>query len=202
MNINRLITILATIIVMGTFSFGQGNNKMTDYLHLPGPIEFDKKTYNLSWTSHPTGNYYKQEYIPAGQTPDKFKNMILVEVLTGNMKISDAAGSKLAELKKMKETNPHVYYETYDNPTTGEFMIDFLLTANAADGKINIAERNIYRYKQVVPRNGQSGIFLFGLSLRSYGEAASSFIAASKANKKTLVDQVARFKLPEIKISR
>ncbi|MES1222260.1 MAG: hypothetical protein ABUT20_42585, partial [Bacteroidota bacterium] len=169
---------------------------------IPGPVMFDKKNYNLSWTSHPSPAYYKHEYLPAGENADKFKTMLMIEVVTGNLNIKDIAAAKVEELKKMKETNPVVNYETFDNPKTGEYMIDFLLTANTPQGKISIAERNVYRYKSITDASGQKAILLFGVSNRSYGEAATSFIASLKGNRKTLVDQVAKFDIPAVKLTR
>jgi hypothetical protein len=173
---------------------------MTDYLNVPGPVVFDKKSYNLSWTSHPSANYYKHEYIMPGDNVDKFKAMILIDVLTGSLKLKDIVAAKVAELKKMKETNPVVNYETFDNPKSGEYMLDFLLTANGADGKISIAERNVYRYKTFTDKSGKTGVVLFGVSTRSYGVDVTAFLTSLKTTKKDLVNKVAEYKIPAIQI--
>ncbi|MEO6637530.1 MAG: hypothetical protein ABIN25_04595, partial [Ginsengibacter sp.] len=86
------------------------------------------------------------------------------------------------------------------NPKTGEYLIDFLLSANGADGSMNIVERNVYRYKSFTDKAGKAGVQLFGVSTRSYGADIDKFFAALKANRKDLINKVAQFKLPEIKI--
>ena len=196
----RIILIIMTAIFFSAASSGQAK-KATDYLGIPGPISFDKKSYNLSWSSHPSAAYYKQEYIPAGESADQFRTMILIDVITGNVNIKDVAAAKIAELKKMKETNPVINYESFDNPTTGEYMIDFLLTANTPEGKRSIAERNVYRYKTVTGKSGGKAILLFGISTRSYGDETVSFISSLKTTRKTLVTQVAQFTIPAVTIS-
>ena len=196
----RFALTLSTVIVVSTFSLSQSGKKMTDYLNIPGPVVFDAISYNLSWSSHPSANFYKQEYIPKGESAEKFRTMLLVDVVTGNLNVHDAAGAKVSELKKIKETNPLAYYETFDNPKTGEYMIDFLLTANTPDGKVSIAERNIYRYKSITDASGRKAILLFGVSTRSYGDGATGFIGALKTTRKDLVNKVAQFTLPAIKV--
>lgn len=178
----------------------QAQKTPSDYVHVPGPIVFDNKAFSLSWSSHPATNFYKQEYIVKGDNPDQFKTMLMTDVVTGGSAIKDVVDAKLAELKKMKEANPVVNYEVISNPKTGEYMIDFLLSANDANGNRNIVERNVYRYRAFTDKAGQTSVQLFGVSNRSYGAGINKFLVALKANRKELVNKVAKFKLPEVKI--
>jgi hypothetical protein len=91
-----------------------------------------------------------------------------------------------------------INYESIANPSTGEYMLDFLLTANGTDGNMAIAERNVYRYKTITTKSGQKGVLLFGVSTRSYGTAITSFIGSLKSTRKELITKVAQFKMPEI----
>jgi hypothetical protein len=205
MNVFRMLPVLLLAGILSITTQGQTNKVMHDYLNIPGPIVLDKKSYNLSWSSHPSANFYKQEYIQKGDNPEKFKEMILVDVITGNPDshrdaIKEVVAAKIAGLKKMKESNPAVNYETFDNSKAGEYMIDFLLTANAADGKMSIAERNIYRYKTFTDQSGKTGILLFGVSTRSYGANIPTFFASLKTNKSDLLNHVAQYKIPPVKI--
>ena len=94
-----------------------------------------------------------------------------------------------------------VNYESFENPKTGEVMIDFLLTQGTDDGKsISIAERNVYRYMPFIGKSGQKGIVLFGVSTRSYGNNIDGFLVSLKSTRKELVNKVAQFKFPELKI--
>jgi len=199
---------LPVLLLAGLLSIttqGQTNKVMHDYLNIPGPIVLDKKSYNLSWSSHPAANFYKQEYIQKGDNPEKFKEMILVDVIISSPDshrdgIKEVVAAKIAELKKIKESNPAVNYETFDNSKAGEYMIDFLLTANAADGKMSIVERNVYRYKTFTDQSGKTGILLFGISTRNYGENIPAFFSSLKTNKSNLLNQVAQYKIPSVKI--
>lgn len=193
--------LVVSALALSTVLSGQTKKTVTDYLGLPGPIIFDSKTYKLAWASHPASNYYKQEYIVAGDNLDRFNTMVMVELVTGDIKIKDAAAAKLAELKKMKASNPMVNYESFENPATGEYMIDFLLSQNTADGKaISIVERNVYRYLPFKGKNGEQGIVLFAVSTRSYGDKINSFLTSLKAKKSELVNKVAAYKLAGLRI--
>ena len=199
MTFKHKITTVLLGLLMTTFSFGQ--TKPTEYLGVAGQISFDKILYNLTWTSHPADNYYKQEYLEKGDTIEKFKKLILLEVLTGKTKLKDVVATKVAELKKMKASNPVVNYETFEKD--GEVMLDFLLSENTADGKyLSIVERNVYRYKSVVDKNGQKCVLLFGVSERAYGDDIDKFFPNLKAHRFDLINLVGAFDLPEITITK
>ena len=200
MNLPKLTSFAMTLCAAMSLH-GQSNKAVVNYLK-PAAITFNNTAYNLSWSSHPSGNYYKHEYLPKGQNADKFKSMILLELVTGNVQIKDIVSAKLKELAAMKAANPIVNYESFDNPTTGEYMIDFLLSANSADGKtIMVIERNVYRYKKFTDKSGKTGVLLFGVSTREYGNNSTAFLTSLKQHKKELVNTLAKFTIPEIVIS-
>ncbi len=181
-------------------SFGQ-SNKPSDYLAIGGTILFDKGSYNLAWTSHPANNYYKQEYLANGDTIEKYKKLILVEVLTGKVMLNAVVAAKVGELNRMKATNPVVNYETLEKD--GEVMLDFLISENTPDGKyLNVIERNVYRYKTVVDKKGQSCVLLFGVSERAYGNDIDNFLSNLKDSRYDLLNSVGAFSLPAIQVAK
>ncbi|HEY8657741.1 MAG TPA: hypothetical protein VIL78_01815 [Hanamia sp.] len=199
MNIKHIFSVCLTGFVMTTSVYAQTDKSSTDYLSVPGPISFEKTDYNLVWTSHPLDNYYKQEYIERGDSVEKFKTLILLDLITGNTKIKDVVAIKIAELKKLKKTNPVVQFEVFENK--GEYMLDFLVSENTPDGKlVSIVERNVYRYKTIVDNSGKKGVLLFGVSERSYGDDIDNFFAKLKTNRDDLINEVGTFKIPDITI--
>src|SRR5262249_39306067 len=121
MRIHAMIVSIAILLLASLTAFAQ---QPKDYLSVPGPVTFDKASYALSWTSHPTANYYKQEYLPAGEKADHYRQMLMLEVLTDAPELKDIVAGKMAELKTMKETNPVVNYQVMEKD--GEYMLDFL----------------------------------------------------------------------------
>ena len=198
---NQLSTLLA-VCIFSIVSYGQKNKATTDYLNVPGPIAFDQKSYNLSWTSHPADNFYKQEYLTKGDNADRFISMVLLDVITGDVNIRDIVASKVAELKKLKETNPVINYETLDNPKTGQYMIDFLISENAPNGGPGIVERNVYRYQTFADKLGHKGVVLFGISTRSYGGDINKFFASLKLTRNGLINKISKYPIPEIIIKK
>ena len=197
---NRPAFLLAIMMLMSVNSFGQTNKPVTDYLSVPGPIVFDTKSFYLNWSSHPTASFYKQEYIPKGEQANEYKTMLLMDVMTGGATVKAAVAQKLAELKQLKAANPLVNYSSVNNPKSGEYMIDFVLTANTPNGSVNIVERNVYRYKTFVDKAGHKGVVLFGISSRAYGAGVAPFFASLKSTQNDLVKKVNLFKIPEINI--
>lgn len=194
--------ILCLAVILSVNSFSQTTNSPVDYLNVPGPISFNNASYYLSWTSHPSATYYKQEYLVKGDIAEKFKTMLLLEVLTGSTNVKGIADSKVAELKNMKITNPVVTYDLTTNATTGDYFLDFVVSDNGPDGKINIVERNIYHYTTFTDKAGKKGILLFGVSVRSYGNETGKFLAALKTNKTDLLTKVKQFSIPLITIKQ
>ena len=171
----------------------------TDYLGIKGSLSFQKKAYNLAWSSHPASGYYKQEYLQKDDNLSGFKSMMLLEVLSGSAKLADVVATKVNELKGLKKTNPMVQFELLNNEKTGEYLLDFLLSANAPDGSPSIVERNVYRYKTITDKNGKAGILLFGISSRAYCKDINPFLKELKTTKAVLVNDVLRFILPAVR---
>ena len=179
-------------------SFGQNNQKPIDRLGVAGPVKFDNKAYNLSWSSHPSANYYKQEYMQAGEDVNRYKSMVMVEAAKGSVTPKAAMDGKIAELKEMGFTNPFISYENFALAEKGEYILDFVVTQNSADNKSAIiAERNVYRYRSL-PNNG--GVMLFAVSVRTYGLDTKAFLANLKTGRNVLVDKVKNFSFPDIKV--
>ena len=196
----QIIFILLITLIMPVVIKAQTNKPATNYLNVNGPIVFENKSFNLNWSSHPSANFYKQEYLSKGEDANKYKMMLMVDVIAGETNLKNVVSAKVAELKKMKEGNPMVNYEIIQNPKTGEYLLDFLLTANAADGTTSIVERNIYRYKTFTGKAGNKGVLLFAVSSRAYAKEVNNFFIALKANRKVLINEVVQFKMPEISI--
>ena len=88
---------------------------VVDRLSLPASIEFNGETYRLSWSSHPTPAYYKQEYLPAGQTSERFQRMVLIEATVGGVDINGAVTAQVNMLNKRKSADPTVNFAVSKN---------------------------------------------------------------------------------------
>ena len=125
--------VLLTVITFSNIAFVQKNKTATDYLNVPGPLLFQNKAFNLNWISHPSVNFYKQEYLTKGEDANQYKMMLMIDVIAGETNPKNIVSAKVTDLKQMKAGNPMVNYEIIKNPKIGEYLLDFLLTANAAD---------------------------------------------------------------------
>lgn len=154
--------------------------EVTDFLGVPGPIAFDGKSYQLVWTSQPSQNYTKQEYVPAGQRVESYDQMLLVELATGGVTVGKAVGAQVDMLKKRKASDPLVNFEVLQNNATKEVLLDFILSGKDSKGEA-IVEWNAYRYAPYSDASGKSGVLLFAISQRAYGdENATAFLRGLK----------------------
>lgn len=200
--INQLIPLVATSLLLAAVqSFGQNNKPAVNYLGIPGPILFQKKSYQLTWTSHPDASLYKQEYLVAGDGLPSYKSMITIDFVIATAGVDDAVRTKLRELEQLKKTLD-VNYEVISNAATGEKIIDCLLGQTAADDTKSIYEHDVYRFKAVTAKSGQKGILLYALSNRAYGKDIQPFLTRLKAERKVLIADVAKAPVPDITIKK
>ena len=169
-----------------------------DRLSLPDAIQFNGESYRLSWSSHPTPYYYKQEYLPQGQTSERFQQMLLIEATVRGIDINDAVAAQVGMLNKRKSTDPTVNFAVVKNPKTGEIILDFILSAQDPKGK-DVVEWNAYRYATLKGKSGVAGVLLFGLSRRAYGDDAPNFLRRLKLARPAEINSLATYSLPVVR---
>ena len=115
----------------------------------------------MSWSSHPTSYYYKQEYLPTGQTSERFQRMVLIEAIAWGIDVNGAVASKVNMLNKRKAIDPTVNFGIFKNPKNDEIILDFILSAKDPKGE-DVVEWNAYRYAALRGKIGASGVLLLG----------------------------------------
>lgn len=176
MTVARLVAAIFAMILM----VAPAAAEVTDFLGVPGPIEFDGRSFELAWTARPSENYIKQEYVPSGQEVETYNQMLLVELVTGNVKVNDAVLAQIDMLKKRKSTDPLVNMEVMQHDATGEVLLDFIVSSKDAKGEY-IVEWNAYRYTPYARGSTKAGVLLFAISRRAYGnQNAKAFLGDLK----------------------
>lgn len=186
------------LFLMFIAQFVMAQNKVEDYLHLGSKYRFDNKDYELVWSSHPASNFYKQEYILPNENVEKYKRLILIDFIEGDLDPKDVLSSLANSLENSKKQNPVINYKVYEK--NNEYMIDFIMSENSQDGKeVLILERNVYRYFRInTPK--RKGVLLFGVSDRAYTKKEmDNMFSVLKNNKFELVNKVAKIEVPKIK---
>jgi len=186
------------LFLMLMVQFFMAQNKVEDYLHLGDKYRFDNKDYKLVWSSHPTSNFYKQEYILPNENVEKYTRMIMIDFLEGDLTPKDAISNFVNNLENSKKQNPIINYQMYERED--EYMLDFIISKNSQDGKeVLILERNVYRYFRInTPK--RKGVLLFGVSDRAYTKKEMDNMFSVLKNKKLdLVNKVIQIEVPKIK---
>jgi hypothetical protein len=171
-----------------------------DYLQIKNPIKFANNDYSLTYSYHPSPDYYKQEYLPAGETGEKFNSMVLIDALLSDVTPKEGVSKKILELKKLKESNDIVNYDLIKSPDGKEYILDFILSENTPDGNVKTIERNIYRYITFNQKSGTKGLLVFAIATRAYGDEVTPFLKNLKGNRNELINEMVRFKTPQINI--
>ena len=186
------------LFLMLMVQFFMAQNKVEDYLRLGSKYRFDNKDYELVWSSHPASNFYKQEYILPNENVEKYKRLILIDFIEGDLNPKDVLSGLVNSLENSKKQNPVINYKVYEK--NNDYMIDFIMSENSQDGKdVLILERNVYRYFRInTPK--RKGILLFGVSDRAYTKKEMDNMFSVLKNKKLdLVNKVIQIEVPKIK---
>ena len=186
------------LFLMFIAQFVMAQNKVEDYLHLGDKYRFDNKDYELVWSSHPASNFYKQEYILPNENVEKYKRLILIDFIEGDLDPKDVLSGLANSLENSKKQNLVINYKVYEK--NNEYMIDFIMSENSQDGKeVLILERNVYRYFRInTPK--RKGVLLFGVSDRAYTKKEMDNMFSVLKNKKLdLVNKVIQIEAPKIK---
>ena len=186
----------ASLLFAALIAGSSGAADIVERLSVPGPISFNGESYRLSWSSHPAANYYKQEYLPAGETSEHYRSMVLLEAIQG-ADVQRVVSAKVDWLNRRKASDPTVNFAIARNPTTGEVILDFILSADAPKTE-PIVEWNAYRYAALNSAGGKPGVLLLGLSRRAYGDASAEFLRALKSARPPMIDALAKHPLPVV----
>ncbi len=190
-------TIAATAMLTMLSALPAMAQEVTDYLGVPGPITVGDTDYVLSWSSNPSEGYFKQEYLPEGAVPESYESMVMVEFLASDMPLTDVISAQMQMINARKDTDPVANAALLQNDETGEFVLDFLLSAKDENGEF-ILEWNGYRYAEA-EFDGQRGSILFAISERAYGnEASEAFLGNLREFKAQRTLDLSKADLPEL----
>lgn len=199
MKIKLLTTILTSAALIFLSFIGTEENPI-DKLGIKGPLKFDNTSFKLSWTDKPNDNYYAQEYLPATEAPKNFNQMLTVHLFITETDTKNAVQQKVKELENRKKSDQLCNYVVNESPDGKEFMLDFLL-GESKENKMNIAEFNVYRYKQVYLGNNKKAIMVYAYSKRSYGEAITTFLSGLGEERTKYLNEMISTEIPTIKIA-
>jgi hypothetical protein len=171
---------------------------VSDHLGVPGPIQFDGKSYKLVWSSRPTPGYAKQEYLPSDQSIGSYTQMLIVERVTGDLTVMGAVRAQVDMLKKRKATDPLVNMNVIENANAGEALLDFIVSSKDPKGEY-VVEWNAYRYAPLKGAADKSGVLLFAISHRAYGnDNAKSFMGQLKNVRAAKITALTKAAMPSV----
>lgn len=190
-------SILATICSLFLLSFAGDN--VEDYLNVSGPLKFNETEFHLKWSDQPNETYHIQEYLPKGETLERFNQMLTIHLFTTDISVKDAVRQKMAELNTRKETDPVCNYQVTESPDGSEFIVDFLLGESEND-QMTIVEFNIYHYRQIDIDKKNKGIAVYAYSKRSYGADITDFFSTLKEDRNAHLNEMITSSKPEINL--
>lgn len=189
---SALGVVAAVVLAQGPAARAQ---EAKDYLAAPGPLSIGGVEHRLAWSSNPSPTYYKQEYVPAGETPERFESMALVELVTSGATPDSAAAAQVKMVTQRKKSDPVANVAVLRNAQKGELLVDFVLSATTDKGE-PVVEWSGYRY---IAKG--SGVLLLGVSRRAYGPARLDFMKNLKAARPAAIQALTALPVPDVRVA-
>ncbi len=189
------LTFILLLLVATALAQDSKNHVMIDSSASSNSLLFDKEIYSMVWL-HSDTNYCKQEYIRSKDTLKSFNKMITIDLLRKNIIPKDLVAMKIKEIEDRKGKDPLANYQVIENEQNEEFLLDFLISEG------DLYEWNAYRYK-IINTNKGKAILLFAFTFRSFEGAElnlNNFFPYLKKNRTKLIEKVATYTLPVIKL--
>ena len=197
---HKSLLCLFVLILLSIVSFTEKiKSDIVDYYDISQSIDFNGLKYRLSWSSHPNNQYYKQEYIPQGNSISKFEDMVVIDFLRSDITLLNAVQAQIKILTDRKKTDAVCNYNLVNSPDGKEYILDFLMSEGDSNG-ISILEWNAYHYKVYVDKAGHKGVLLFGVSHRAYDDKVQTFLASLKTYRDTYTNALIGYSMPEIQV--
>lgn len=191
------LTVILGFILL-SFSIS-GLETIKDFLSVGSIINFSGENYSLKWSSNPSTDYYKQEYLRKDDILNKYEKMLIVEAIKGGLTVDQAANIKIRELENWKKSNPVVNYQRFDNKNTRETIIEFVIS----DGK-SIYEWNVYKYHQQQNKTDKYMV-LYAYSYRNYvneKDGVKEFFGFVEENRIEMINKIRKLGLPEVNAAK
>lgn len=152
----------------------------------PERVRFEGQTLVLA-ASNDSPDGRLREFIPEGE---KLAAWTRLAALREYPKLDDPMAVGQNVLRQLKERHPDANSAIIRNPSTGEVIVDFLVTS--PDRKF--MEFNIFKYT----RKPGAGLACQQYALRVYGDP-TAFLKDLKTRRKTLIDAMAKTGLEIVK---
>jgi hypothetical protein len=186
--------IFYSILTLTLFGFVLAEK--VDYLEFGETLKFNNKEFDITWSSHPNDHYYKQEYLPKGETLENYNEMILVEAVHGDISLRDGLDAKAAELNERKKWDFVANYQVYENENIpNEGIIDFVVSDTNTR-----YEWNLYRFQKQ-----KHALVLFAYSYKAIlndDNDLKKFFTHIKKNKSNMINRLTSYEIPETQFKR
>ncbi len=194
--LSRLFCLAFIVLVFSSFS-----SDPIERIGIKGPFTFNQTQFKLAWTAKPNDFYYIQEYLPAGEIPEKFNQMITYYLLDKNVEVKAAVSQKVKELENRKKTDPTCNYVVSESPDGKEFIVDFILSESQGN-ELSTVEFNVYRYQRVEIKPDQPGVLVCAYSKRAYENEITTFLNRLKDDRVAFINEMISLKIPTVKLSK
>lgn len=185
------------LLFISTLSFVKAQETATDFLSVPGPIEYDGSEYFLSWSKQVSKTLYRQQYLPRDESIENFTQLLDFSFFNKDIEMELAVRQKVEAIQQKAQTDKFAKVNITESPDGKEFIVDYYISESPEKGD-SFLEYNVYRFKSYA--NGTEKSFLIlSHAKRMYGDLKSAAKSLARQRDHLLTTMI-EFKIPEIKV--
>lgn len=164
--------LITAMLAMFLFFFSASAETPHEYFSVGNPIKYCGEKYYFGWSAHPNDIYYLQEYLPKGETFERYNKMFTVSVIFWDREPLDVVNAKIAELEERKKTDIVTNYLVAEN--NGEYILEFIVSDGTPEA-LDCVEVDVHYYRQMTIDGKKASVLLF-YSERAYGDDIIPFM--------------------------
>ena len=191
----KIYAILISILLAS----GAVAQKASDRLGQPGPVTFDDVVYELATVEQPSKGYLVQQYLPTGDTLERYHTLLELHVFDTDLTAAQASKKKLEELMEYKKSDALCNYQELKSPDGKEFVVDFVKSTSEG-GRIATVDLNVSRYVRMPVGSGREGLLVVAYSERAYNLGVADLLDNMKTKREHLLRTVTTMPLPPIQV--
>ena len=170
----------------------------TDFLSIPGPIEYDGTEFFLAWSKPVSKTLFRQQYLPSDERIEDFTQLLDFSFFNKEIEMELAVRQKVEDIQKVAKSDKFAKVNVAESPDGKEYIVDYYTSESPETGD-GFVEYNIDRFITVEKGNTKTFLIL-SYAKRMYGDLKSSAKSLSRQGDHLMTTMI-EYKVPDIKVS-
>jgi len=178
-------------------SLFKAQSNTTDYLSIPGPLDFNGTEYFLVWSKQVSPTLLVQQYLPKDEELENFSQLITISYFNKDINVEQAIRQKVEIVQELGEKDKLAKIDISENPDGTEYIVDYSLSGKNKSESPYL-EYSVDRFKKF--QNGKKPMLIFSYKKRMYGDDLKGASKAISKQRNQLITSTIEYAVPIIQL--